>query len=86
MKSLFEAVTKTKLYIQKRKRSLAKEEELVHLWAEAAIHIRHFDKDLAERCAMKSEYWINPKNFSETDIKRFRIGIEQVCKEVKELM
>lgn len=84
--AIFEAVNETRLYITRKRRNRLKEENLVRLWAAAAVSIRHYDQDLAERCAIKSEYWINPNNFSEADIQRLRIGIGQVYSEIKDLV
>lgn len=42
-------------------RSIIKEHEIATFWSAAAISIRHFDSELAEICAHKSTYWINPE-------------------------
>lgn len=90
LSAIISAANETKIYIQRVQRSgktkRETEEKLSRLWVAASIPIRHFDKDLADRCIMKSDYWLNPENYSATDIARFRIGIDQVYKEAKELL
>lgn len=86
LSSILAATSETKLYLKRKKRDQRIEEQLVRLWAAAAVPLRHYDRDLAERCTMKSEYWLNPANYSDADIKKFRIGIDQVYKEAKRLL
>ena len=58
--AIYAAANETKLYIQKAQRSgksdRQREEELSRLWTKAAVPIRNFDRDLADRCLMK-ERW-----------------------------
>lgn len=90
LSAIISAANETKIYIQRVQRTgktnRETEEKLSRLWVAASVPIRHFDQDLAERCIMKSEYWLNPENYSATDIAKFRIGINQVYKEAKELL
>lgn len=87
---LLKAINETRLYLQRTQRQITRdrktEETLVRLWAEAAVPVRHLDRDLAERCTMKSDYWLNPESYSPSDIHKFRIGINQVYQEVKDLL
>lgn len=90
LSALLSATNETKIYITRvqktGKTDRETEEKLSRLWASVAVPLRHYDRDLADRCLMKSEYWLNPENYSATDIARFRIGIEQVYKESKRLL
>jgi len=90
LSALISATNETKIYIQRVQRTGSTnretEEKLSRLWSAASIPIRHFDQDLAERCYIKSEYWLNPENYSATDIAKFRIGIEKINKEAKKLL
>ena len=90
LSAIISASNETKIYIQRVQRSgntdRETEEKLSRLWAAASVPLRHFDHDLAERCLRKSEYWLNPENYSATDIAKFRIGIDQVYKEAKKLL
>lgn len=88
--SIIAATNETKIYISRiqrnGKRDRKTEEQLSRLWASAAIPLRTINKDLAERCLIKSDYWLNPENYCATDISKFRIGIEQVYKEAKNML
>jgi len=88
--AIYAAANETKLYIRKAQRTGRsegkKEEELSRLWTAAAVPIRHFDRDLADRCLMKGRYWVDPASWSVEDIVRFRIGIDEVFEEARELL
>ncbi len=90
LSSIISAANETKIYIKRVQRTgqtnREAEEKLSRLWAAASVPLRHFDQDLAERCLIKSDAWLNPENYSATDIAKFRIGIEQVYKEAKALL
>lgn len=83
------AVNETKIYLRRNqrtnKRSRKREEKLSRLWSAAAIPLNRFNRDLAERCLQKSEYWLNPENYTSADIKKFRIGLDQVYKEARKM-
>ena len=88
--AIYTAASETKIYIDRMKksgrRSRKKEEELSRLWAKAVAPVRRFDRDLAERFLLKSDYWINPEHWTPSDIKDARIGIVQVCEEARGLL
>src|SRR5687768_3935007 len=69
---IYAAANETKLYIKKAQRTgksdRKKEEELARLWTKAAVPIRHFNHDLADRCLLKGEYWVDPASWSVADI------------------
>jgi len=44
-------------------RNLGTEAQLATYWSAAAIPVRHFDRELAEICEYKSEYWLNPETW-----------------------
>lgn len=55
-----------------------REAQLVKLWSAAAIPLRHFDFDLANICDMKSEYWINPDQYTEDQVQEMGIKLDDV--------
>lgn len=63
-----------------------REAMLVKYWSAAAISLRHFDPDLAWRCDNKAEYWVNPENYSDDDIKDLGIGLESVRQAYKKML
>jgi len=87
--ALYMACIETKIYIQRVERmgvsSRQTEEKLARLWSKVAVPLRHLDADLANRCVEKSEYWLSPDNWSNADISRYRIGINQVAMEARKL-
>ena len=75
------ALNETCLYLNRRKsqsRNLDMEENLSRLWANAAIPIANFDKELATICQYKSDYWINPETWSQEEINSFGIRLTEV--------
>lgn len=87
--SILMAVNETKIYLRRNqrtnKRSRKVEEKLSMLWSAAAIPLHRFNRDLAERCLQKSDYWLNPEHYTASDIKKFRIGLDQVYKEARKM-
>lgn len=59
-------------------RSYEREEMLAKYWSASAISMRHFDDNLAAICSHKSEYWINPDNYAEEEIRRLGIALDDV--------
>lgn len=90
LSALIAATNETKIYISRVQRTgktdRETEEKLCRLWGAAAIPLRSFNRDLAERCLTKSDYWINPNNYSAVDVAKLRIGIEQIYKEAIEML
>jgi len=88
--AIYTAANETKLYIQEVQRTgkpnPEKEADLSRLWTKASVPIRRFNVDLAERCLMKGQYWVDPSSWTVEKIVQFRIGIENVFKEAKELL
>lgn len=88
--AIYTAVNETKLYIQDVQRTgkskPEREADLSRLWTRAAVPIRRFNEDLADRCLMKGEYWVNPSAWTVERIAQFRIGLDDVFKEAKKLL
>ncbi len=90
VKAVLLAVNETKLYIASLDRGEPHRREherlLVQLWTDAAVAIRRSDPELAERLQMKAEYWADPENWTEHDIKSAAIGIETVATRARALL
>ena len=88
--AIYAAANETKLYIQDVQRTGKskpdREEELSRLWTRAAVPIRRFNADLAERCLIKGDYWVNPSAWTVEQIAQFRIGLDDVFREAKKLL
>jgi len=92
LKSLFSALTETKVYLarlarsEKQKRDYNTEAKLAQLWTIASVALRTFDNDLAERCFNKGNYWTNPDTWTRADIEKARIQIDAVLNDAKALL
>jgi hypothetical protein len=82
LRAISNALDETFLYYRDlgnvSERSLDREALLAKYWSAAAIHMRHFDQNLANICDHKSEYWINPNNYNSEQIKELGIGLDDV--------
>lgn len=84
LRAISTALMETKLYYRDRAngkpRNLDVEAQLAKYWAAAAIPLRHIDEELAQRCEQKAEFWINPDEWSDNDVQRLGIKLEDVSK------
>jgi hypothetical protein len=55
-----------------------REAQLAKYWSAAAIPMRHFDDQLASICDHKSEYWINPDNYTDEQVTNLGIELGEV--------
>jgi hypothetical protein len=55
------------------------EAQLVRYWSAAAIPLRHIDEELAAICDQKADYWLNPEQWSEEDVVKFGIKLDDVA-------
>lgn len=86
---LYLALNETRMYLADfRKGKVDREQEKVisRLWREAAIALRVVDQGLADRCLIKMDYWADPERWSEEDIKKAKIGFDQVFKRARQVM
>lgn len=62
------------------------EANLSRLWTQASIRLRNFNPELAGRCLMKGDYWANPAQWSQSDVREARIQISKVFEEARNLL
>ena len=67
-------------------RNLEREALLSKYWSAAAIPMRHFDEQLSTICEHKSEYWINPTNYNDNDIRELNIGLNNVRQAYRKML
>jgi hypothetical protein len=89
--ALYTALNETQIYIASMQKKDAEHNEeieanLSRLWTAAALKVRSYDIDLAERCVVKGEYWTDPGAWSDKDIKKARIKIAQVVESAHKLL
>jgi len=67
-------------------RNLDREAQLAKYWSAAAIPMRHFDNELASICDYKSEYWVNPENYSDEQIMSLGIELGEVRQAYRKML
>lgn len=82
LRSVSTALRETQLYYRDlgkgKERSMDIEAQLAKYWSAAAIPLRHIDEELAMVCEHKAEYWVNPEQWSDEEIVRLGIKLEDV--------
>lgn len=90
LNAIYVAASETRIYLEKLKngddRDRKQEENLGRLWTKASIPVRHFDKDLAQRCFMKSDAWIRVDNWDDERVSSSRIGIDEIFEDARKLL
>ena len=89
VKAVLLAVNETKAYITDWNngiRSRERELHLVRLWTDAAVAIRHNDRDFAHQLQMKAEYWTDPEKWTSDDVERVGIPINVVAERARSLL
>lgn len=90
LRAISHALNETYLYYrdieQGKKRNRDVEAQLSRYWSAAAIPIRHIDKELAQICEYKSEYWVNPDTWDDHKVKKLGIGLEEVRNKYRALL
>jgi hypothetical protein len=83
LRSVSTALRETQLYYRDlgkgKERSMDIEAQLAKYWSAAAIPLRHIDEELAMACEHKAEYWVNPEQWSDEEIVRFGIKLQDVA-------
>ena len=82
LRALSTALAETRLYLASRdrgeERNRDSEANLVRLWAGAANELRGLDAQLASICLHKSDYWIEPDEWSRHDVRAKGIQIDRL--------
>ncbi len=83
LRSVSTALRETQLYYRDlgkgKECSMDIEAQLAKYWSAAAIPLRHIDEELAMACEHKAEYWVNPEQWSDEEIVRLGIKLEDVA-------
>ena len=90
LRAISNALDETYLYYRDlnngSSRNNDREALLVKYWSAAAIPMRHFDKNLSLMCDRKSEYWTNPNNYTQEEIKELGIKLKDVRQAYRQLL
>ena len=88
--AIYAAASETTIYLadleREKNTDRKREQDIARLWSAAAVPIRHFDMDLADRCLLKFEFWVNPDKWNADEATERRIAIEAVLDKARELM
>jgi hypothetical protein len=88
--AIYVAANETRMYIRDSKkaknRNKSREAKLVRLWTKAAVPVRHIDRDLADRCLLKADFWINPTQWTPAQVKKFGIRIDEIYEYSRQLL
>lgn len=90
LNALYQAATETAEYIEcLQKEGVQKpdtEARLSQLWRNAANKLYQFNHEFADRLFLKADYWQKPTEWSEGDIKKARIGLSDIRREIMVMM
>lgn len=87
IEAIYKAANRTSFYITMNQNGTYKSNlELSDLWLETAAKVRDLDESLYEQLLMKAEYWSNPENWSNEDVKRTRIGLLEIKRAAREIL
>jgi hypothetical protein len=90
LRAISHALNETYIYYRGldrgKNRNLEIEDQLSRYWAAAAIPIRHLDHELAMICEHKSEYWLNPEQWTSEQVTEFGIEVEKVRNSYRNLL
>lgn len=87
---LYDVLSETQTYIARlnhgEKRDSNVERELARSWRRASMQLRPIDPEFAKICFDKGSFWTDPDYWSNEDIKKANIGIDNVCRKAKEML
>jgi hypothetical protein len=91
LRGIIEAASETLKYEAWRdenggRRDKSREIDLSARWYMAAVPLRAYDRDLADRLGKKGAYWLNPKKWTPLEISDARIGLVAVREETDRLL
>lgn len=90
LRAISHALNETYIYYRGldrgEERNLEIEDQLSRYWAAAAIPIRNLDSELAMICEHKSEYWLNPEQWTSEQVSEFGIELERVRDNYRNLL
>ncbi len=90
LRAISHALNETYIYYRGldrgQERNLEIEDQLSRYWAAVSIPIRHLDHELAMICEHKSEYWLNPEQWSAEQVSEFGIELEKVRDDYRKLL
>ncbi|MBA7633336.1 hypothetical protein ES703_40900 [subsurface metagenome] len=87
---LYDVLSETQSYIARLnrgdKRDRNVERNLARSWRRASLQLRPIDPEFAQICFDKGSFWTDPDYWSHEDIKKAKIGIDNVCQKAKEML
>ena len=86
--TIYTAAQETKAYLMVKdsERNRMTEIALSKLWANAAATAANFDSEWSKIASLKDDYWQNPDEWTEKEIERAGIKLDEIIPKVKELL
>lgn len=88
--AVYVASSETKSYVmglkQRKSPDREREAKLSRLWSEAAVELRHIDRDLADKCLLHSDFLAEAMQWSDSEIDQARNSIKDVFEQARELL
>lgn len=89
LKLTMDALRETRVYANKlrngKRRDINKEHNIAELWSQASIPLRYIDKDLANKCFIKSEYWLEPETWTQARVESEGIALDTIYNKISEI-
>jgi hypothetical protein len=89
LKSIYIALSETKFYFTDRKtmpQDRNRERQISKLWFDASTELKHIDRELAQMCFLKGDFWTDPDNWKQNDGEKINISIEEMTRLSKGLL
>ncbi len=86
--ALLQALNATEAYLSDRVRfgeDRRREAELVSLWTECAVLLRHTNPELANALKHKARSWAVPEEYDQSHIERLGIDLKRIRQEVDDI-
>lgn len=89
LRAVLLALNETEIYYARRERGAPRSEDsemqLSRLWSAASIPLRHIDVSFSDICDHKSRFWLNPDDWEEKKVAKYKIRLTTLSKKVKRL-
>lgn len=91
LKSISLAAVETRGYLADLRdgasdRDRSREGGLARLWTEAGHDLAQIDRELAERCLLKADYWSDPTGWDASQRETSAIRLEELHQEARDLL
>jgi len=89
LKAILVAASETESYLtdlNSKERERKRETSISKMWVEAGVLLRKIEPNLAERCIMKSDYWVDPDSWTTRQVKDAKITLQMMKDDARVLL